>query len=301
MYMSPVVAARRNGARRRVAGALLALIALVLGVLTGGGSQAGASTSTTDVVFVHGYGACSDVRAAGMGVLLAQYYWQHAPLTSLHAVEYYGCDTDGESIVEYGPNAAGYYPSPDNNAHKTDARHFSYELAWWLWDNFTSKGKPVDLVGHSMGGLIVTYALQRVAAHDPMFPKYLTVPSVVTISSPFNGAPGFTCPATDVECNEMLPGSQFTGQLEAAGAVQPGSGTTTRWSLFGGVGCDLVSATSTLSLPRANMTYDYSYPCYTHTSYITDYSLTANASVKINGLAYTGKGHALWMISASLL
>ena len=295
------VAPRRRRFHSRIARLLLATITIALGVVIGG-DRASATTSTTDVVFVHGYGGCQDARLAGMGVILGQYYWHHAPMSSLHAVEYYGCDTDGESIIEYGPNSAGYYPSPDKNAHATDIRHFSYELAWWLWDNFTSRGKPVDLVGHSMGGLVVTFALQRVAARDPLFPPYLTVPSVVTVSSPFKGAPGFTCPGIDKECNEMLPGSEFSNAVMAAGAVQPGetASSTTTWTLIGSVGCDLVAASSTLSLPHANMVVDYAKPCYTHTSYLTDYATAVDALVTINGAAHVGTPHALWLITSQL-
>ena len=41
----------------------------------------------------------------------------------------------------------------------------SYELAWYLWNDFGSKGEAVDLVGHSMGGIVIAYALQQIAAH----------------------------------------------------------------------------------------------------------------------------------------
>ena len=296
------VAVRRTRSSARIAGALLALITLTLGLLVGG-QRAAAATSTTDLVFVHGFGACQDARGSGMGPLLTQYYWRNAPMSTLHAVEYYGCDTDGESIVEYGPDAAGYYPSPDDNSYGTDIRHFSYELAWWLWDTFSSRGKPVDLVGHSMGGLIVAFALQRVAARDPLFPPYLTVPSVITVAAPFKGVPGATCPASNKQCNEMLPGSVFTSSLMTAGAMQPGKDTAakTMWTLIGSVGCDLVVASSTLALPRANWAVDYSKPCYTHTNYLSDYSTAADAWVTINGRAYTGKAHALALISSLLM
>src|SRR5207249_4490639 len=107
-----------------------------------------------------------------------------------------------------------------------DVRHFSYELAWWLWDTFTSQGKPVDLIGHSMGGLIITYALQRVAAQDPLFPPSLTVSTVVTISTPFKGVNGMMCASTNTQCLDLLPGSELVSQVQAAGAVHPGADTT---------------------------------------------------------------------------
>jgi pimeloyl-ACP methyl ester carboxylesterase len=278
--------------RAGLAGLLLLLAAGGLGA-----SPANAYTSSTDVVFVHGYGNCQNPWISGSGPLLTQYNWRHEPVAKLHAIEYYGCDWGGESIVGAGPDNAIYYPDTvDDNGQNSDIRHLGYELAWYLWNHFAAKGLPVDLVGHSMGGLIITYALQRVAAHDPRFPPRLTVPTVVTFSTPFAGA-NVGC-APSVECSQLEPGSSFLAAVRAAGAPQLTGGTL--WLLMGSsAGCDAVPATSSLALARTTWRVDYHSPCYTHTGYAWDTSAAGNATGTVNGKAWTG-AHSLAFMAWAL-
>jgi pimeloyl-ACP methyl ester carboxylesterase len=285
---------RRVSRLLRACGATLCIFAAGIFVVSG---KAAAYTNTTDVVFVHGYGNCQNPWISGAGPLLTQYDWRHEPVAKLHAIEYYGCDWGGESIVGAGPNSASYYPDTiDDNGQNTDIRHLGYELAWYLWDHFGSKQLPVDLVGHSMGGLIITYALQRVAAHDPQFPPHLTVPTVVTFSTPFAGASVGCAPS--VECSEIAPDSAFVHDVMAAGAPQLAGGTL--WLLMGSsAGCDAIPASSTLALPRATWRVDYRTPCYLHTSYVWDTSAAGNATGTLNGKSWTGP-HSLAFMAWSL-
>jgi hypothetical protein len=270
-------------------------------VLLGGSmiapGSAMAYTSTTDVVFVHGYGGCQDAATAGAGVLQTQYYSMQEPASRLHAIAYYGCDTDGESIVGYGPRNKTYFASTSNSAETTDIRHIAYELAWYLWDNFGAKNKPVDITGSSMGGLIVTYALQRIAAKDPLYPPSLKVPTVVTFSTPFKGAVSVGC-TTGIECQQMAPNSSFVSDLIKAGAPQMTGGTI--WLTMGSsAGCDLVPASSSLGLPRVNLALDYTYPCYDHVGYLWDTSTASDAVGHLNGAPWTG-AHSLAVMAWAL-
>ncbi|WP_197287836.1 PGAP1-like alpha/beta domain-containing protein [Streptomyces apocyni] len=60
-------------------------------------------------------------------------------------------------------------------------------LANKIYKDYTSKGKSVDLVGHSMGGLIIQAALTGVAKKESGFPKKLFVEDVVTLGTPHAG------------------------------------------------------------------------------------------------------------------
>lgn len=287
---------------KKILAALLSLAALAVTLLVAPGGAA-AYTSSTDVVFVHGYGPCQDAWTEGAGPLQTQYYFRHQPLSELHAIDYYSCDTDGTDISSYAAPAGTAVPAidaqaPDGGGDNTPIEHYSYELAWYLWDNFASQGKPVDLVGHSMGGLVIAYALQQVAAHNPAFPPSLRVPTVVTFSTPYRGV-NLGC-TTTVECQEMLPGSAFISALDRTGAVQPGSGYTF-WVIMGSsAGCDVVPASSTTVFGHVAEAIDYGSPCYTHVGYLWDDSAALDATGTINGKPFTG-AHSLAVMGWALL
>jgi hypothetical protein len=288
---------------KKILAALLGLTALAVTLLVAPGG-ASAYTSSTDVVFVHGYGACQDSWTVGAGPLQTQYYFEHEPLADLHAVSYYSCDTDGTDISAYGAPSGTVVPAavaqtPDGDLVNTQIEHYSYELAWYLWDNFASQGKRVDLVGASMGGLVITYALQRVAAHDPAFPPSLVVPTVVTFATPFQGV-NLGC-TTTVECQEMLPGSPFISALDRSGAPQPGTGYTF-WVIVGSsAGCDVVPGSSSTVFGHVAEAVNYSAPCYTHVGYLWDDSFARDASGTLNGKPFSGGAHSLALMNWALL
>jgi hypothetical protein len=253
----------------------------------------------TPVVFVHGYGDShtnchQDVTFELAGPLLTQYY-AGTPRSSLHPVEFYSCDYNGDTIIGYGPRNATYYPGPDLYLN-TDVRHLAYELAWYLYDNFTANQVPVDLVGESLGGVILTWALQRVAAQDPDFPPRLDVPAVVTFSAPFAGY-RFGC-TTNVECRQLQPDADFVHQLLAAGAPDGTGGT--RWMAMGSEGCDEVPTSTSLALPGVGAAVDYTTPCYQHGDYVWDGSSTADAVGSRSGVAFSGGLHSLALMNAFL-
>ncbi|GAB2464081.1 hypothetical protein [Jatrophihabitans fulvus] len=283
-------------ARLRALVALIVTAVLGVGVFTAA-SPASAYTSTTDLVYVHGYGGCNDVLVTGAGPLQTQYYFQNQPADKLHAVAFYGCDTNGDRIVGYGPRNKQYFPSPDNDGLDTDIRHVGYELAWYLYDRFTAKGLPVNLVGGSMGGLIIAFAMQRVKARDPLFPPRLAVRTALTFSTPFGGVDLPCTPAT-VQCTQIQKGSPFIKQVIAGGAAQVGSGTF--WVVIGSTGCDFVPPSSSEALPGAVWAVDYTFPCYDHNGYVWDSSAATDATGTLNGSPFTGGVHSLALMQWAL-
>ena len=261
---------------------------------TGLGRAAAVTASATDVVFVHGAGcgaiaytttAIRDLEAAGRAA------------STLHTVSYYACDVGGVSIMNEG--SSSYLPSRDANDTSTDVRRFSYELAWYLWNTFGAKGKPVDVVGHSMGGIIITYALQRIAAHDPDYPTSLTVRSVTTFSAPYAGVSQSLCAQdTTTECTQLLAGSSLINQITATGAVTLGSKTV--WTAVASEGADAIPSKSTLALAKVTYRVDYTYPAYTHTSYLVDASALRNARGTLNGTPFATGAHSLALLAQLL-
>lgn len=75
--------------------------------------------------------------------------------------------------------------------HTTDApiEHLAHHFAWTVYDHFSKGGRPVDVVAHSMGGLIARYAMEKVErGNDPDFPPYMTIDDVVTLGTPHDGS-----------------------------------------------------------------------------------------------------------------
>lgn len=117
-------------------------------------------------------------------------------------------------------------------------------LAWNIYNQYSRHGIAVDLIGHSMGGLVVKGALTGVRKQDPRFPPYLFVEDGVTVSTPNAGVTyvtGAVC-ATNmtVQCSDMKPSSAFMGWVDDS----PSSKIYTDWT-FIGVDNDIVIVPST--------------------------------------------------------
>jgi pimeloyl-ACP methyl ester carboxylesterase len=246
----------------------------------------------TDVVFVHGAG-CGAMQYT-LAAMAAEQKETGLPASTFHTVAYYSCDTSGDSILDEG--SASHLPSPGDNDTNTEIESIAYELAWYLWDNFGSSGKPVDLVGHSMGGIVIAYAMQRIAAHDPDYPPSLTVHSVTTFSTPFGGVSASLCDENpSQECTELLTGSALLAQVDGTGAVSLGGQTD--WTLVGSDGADSLPTSSTLALPGVTNRVDYTSPMYTHTDYLLDSSSANDASGTINGTPFQDGVHSLELLA----
>lgn len=269
-----------------------AVIGVRLSTATHGHARVGAQA--TPVIMVHGYSA---TPCPGSDV--TRKVWGGAYLELVHTgwtgpllpVSYYRCDTNGVDITGYGPSIpAGAVAAVTAAAPRvgyTDDTHIqqlAHDLAWFVYDTYARSGRPVDLVGVSMGGLIIRDALYRVAVADPDFPPYLYVPRAVTISTPHAGyltlaTNGSFCGGT-VECDEFASDSPFILDLAAHGADPQGRGGTA-WTVLGSSGgCDFVPAASTLAMPAARRV-DYLSPCYTHTTYLWDLGAADDATVRV--------------------
>lgn len=274
--------------------------ALLAGALVLAGCSSGPSTAPnrelpdTPVVFVHGYneGACPGVDVThavwgGAYLELTRAGWR-GPLLP---VSYFACDHDGVDVTGYGPSVpAGAGPTITAGTPRvrydqnTSIDQLAHDLGWFVYDNYTRAGLPVDLVAVSMGGLIVRDLLYRVAHQDADFPPKLTVTHAVTISTPYlgYGVPGGSaiCPVMTVECQEFAVGSPLITLLNADHQPPEGDGGTT-WAAAGSsAGCDFVPTTTSLGLAGAQR-IDYLSPCYTHVNYLFDGDPRLNATAHL--------------------
>ncbi|MDX6233867.1 MAG: hypothetical protein QOH68_2944 [Nocardioidaceae bacterium] len=127
--------------------------------------------------------------------------------------------------------------------HTTGApiEHLGYHLAWYIYNHYTKFGQTIQVVAHSMGGLITRYALAHVQSHDADFPPKLYVRDVVTLGTPFGGTSTQTCylgmavALWPEQCNELQPNSGFLNNLQFNNARSSSQESTlvTDWSEVG--------------------------------------------------------------------
>ncbi|MEU1786849.1 hypothetical protein ABZ553_13440 [Streptomyces sparsogenes] len=137
----------------------------------------------------------------------------------------------------------GFYSGDDNctiNLAEEDGdrdlslRELGRRLAWNIYLNHSRYGRSVDLVGHSMGGLIVRAAVLGVTHHNAGedWPPFVYVEDAVTLGTPHYGVKG-SCDrfGMTVQCREMTRGSDFLNWLHSARVPQSAQGTD--WTFIG--------------------------------------------------------------------
>lgn len=257
-------------------------------------TNAQTNLNANPVILVHGYnnrfGDCQ-------GIALAT-YWNNAkvelieragiPAKDVVPVAYYRCDTNGIDITGYGPGVShpltmtsGTVKPRAGHTNQASITRVAQDLAWFIHNEYTLKGRPVNIVGHSMGGLIAREAIRRVQANDTAFPPAIDVRDVLTMSTPHNGW-GVQC-KQNTQCAEMSDGSAFLAKLQANPAPQGSQGT--HWWAMGAAGgasgnyltatCDVIPTNSTIAVQGTHLIY--SKPCYKHNAYLTDKSQKLDA------------------------
>ncbi len=134
----------------------------------------------------------------------------------------------------FGSHTHWFGHAGTTHSNNTSIRHLSWHLANYIATNFTAKGIAVDVVAHSMGGLMIRYALTKQGVDS--FPR-LMVEDVVTLGSPHNGA-SFAALTGTTQGAEMEPNSSLIAWLTTWGMHPKGSGGTD-WTVIGSHG-DLI-------------------------------------------------------------
>jgi pimeloyl-ACP methyl ester carboxylesterase len=206
---------------RRVAAAATAAIALVV-------LAPGAFAADSQLLLVHGYGPASagkDCNGSTWKNALA--YYQDAggrERSSMTTIGYYEGDSRSDCDVIVGDGKA---------TNDRPIQDIAKDLAIYIDDAYTSKGQPVDIIGHSMGGLITRVALLGSAQGWHGFPSKLNVDNVVTLSTPHQGVANPSA-NDDRQWNQMDPESGFMDRLHEQGSgLGDGWAGGTEWSLVG--------------------------------------------------------------------
>ena len=240
--------------RRATAGVLIAALVLTLALQHSTASAVDARTDDTSkiTIFIHGFGGANcesdwgflidHMRASGWtgGFYVLKFLAGDSNCNARPAVAMGCMNCTGSHSFWFGHAGTTH----DNN---TSIRHLSWHLANYIATNFTARGLTVDVVAHSMGGLMIRYALAKQGVDS--FPQIM-VEDVITLGSPHTGA-SFAALTGTTQGAEMEPTSTLITWLKASAKNPQGIGGTD-WTVIGSHG-DLIvqedSATA-MSVPH---------------------------------------------------
>ncbi|MET8748280.1 hypothetical protein [Streptomyces sp. NPDC004728] len=150
---------------------------------------------------------------------------------SYHTVSYYQSNTNCNTTIING------------GTRDVSIKELGRLLAWNIYSSYSRYDISIDVVAHSMGGLVTRAALTGVARKESGWPPYLYIEDVVTLSSPHRGTGiGNLCGFT--QCREMRPGSTLLNWLYQS----PQSAIGTDWTLIGADDDDVVDTESALGM-----------------------------------------------------
>jgi hypothetical protein len=131
------------------------------------------------------------------------------------------------------------------------------KLSWEIYHRYSSKGQTVDVIAHSMGGLITRMMLIGVQQRYPEFAPFIFVEDVVTYSTGHGGlsalgtenCSGLLAGPRSLQCSEM---SAQSGILAFMAQIQhgqnPQSDIGTDWTLVGSERDDIVRPHSAIAM-----------------------------------------------------
>ncbi len=130
----------------------------------------------------------------------------------------------------------------NSTSWKTLAKVFSR----YVHDTYTAQNIPVDVVGHSMGGLIARGAVQGSTAGESGFSGPLLVEDAVTLAAPHAGAAWYSYLCLWGQCSQLKPGASDIEWLATVPNPQGLGGTD--WTVLGSTTDDVVPESSALSM-----------------------------------------------------
>ena len=171
--------------------------AIAIAALTLAVAAPAASAADRQLLFVHGYGDADRGKDCnGATFENALRYYHHAAgrsRGSMTTIGYYRGDDCDVAIAKHGNDA------PIQDIARDLARYID------------GLNQPVDVIAHSMGGLVARVALLGSAEGWEGFPPKLDVANVVTLGTPHQG---LAKPSDkDRQLRQMSPGSAFLERL----------------------------------------------------------------------------------------
>ncbi|MBD0839451.1 MULTISPECIES: esterase/lipase family protein [unclassified Streptomyces] len=211
---------------------VLATVVTMFTVTPAAAAPTRTNSNQSRVIFVHGFAptgkhsSCSSYFSKSLSHFKDK-GWRGSLLTFGYYRDQDGCSKN--------------YPGSRDTSLKTVAKAFANYV-----HSYSKNNIKVDVVAHSMGGLVVRAALHYTRTGASGFPSYLYIEDVVTLGSPHGGTGwGTACSAAGwQQCKDMKPGSAF---LNALGSRMPDSRMGTDWTTIGSYDDGVVSETSAVA------------------------------------------------------
>lgn len=203
------------------------------------------------------------------------------------------CDV---SVIPYGSTTKQYAPSGGVHDRYVNIEHLGYEFAWMVYHRYSKVNQTVDVVAHSMGGLVVRYALAQVQRGHADFPPYLYVEDVTTMGTPHGGS-GLASWCWTTQCGDMAPNSSFLNWLTNYGP-NPQVGSGTDWTAMASYDDEVVSESSAVNMNAAHKVQYTGAANIGHGDYYNLTSKTNNAPVRYqdNGGSWYSWSAAPWPV-----
>ncbi|WP_318218983.1 hypothetical protein [Streptomyces sp. SCL15-6] len=234
---------------RRIAARLgttlaLCMLALLHQSLPANAAPVRDNSAARPVYFVPGFSFTSGTHDCwngywrNMGEAMRSYGWTG----TYHTVSFYDGDTNCNTKILNG------------GTRNVPVKELGRLLAWNIYSSYSKNNISVDVVAHSMGGLVTRAALTGGARKESGWPPYLYIEDVVTLSTPHQGTNWATsCSVIWQQCADLRPGSALLGWLYNA----PQSAQGTDWTLVGAQDDDIVSNESATGMSGAGHTVIY--------------------------------------------
>lgn len=263
----------------RSAAVVVGSVAVALLVVHAPAASARTDDRSKPVVYVHGYNAWGDADTdcnmwSPMDNTLRSWGLTGTKATVRYYFGDYNCTYE---VQHHGSHGTHYGHSGDTHDRYTRIEHLGYHLAWMIYDHFSSKGVTVDVVSHSMGGLITRYALAQVQRGHSAFPPHLYLEDSVTLGTPHAGT-GWANWCWTTQCEQMRPGSSFIKWLRSYAWNPQGSGGTD-WTVQGSYDDEIVSESSGVDMGAAHKVQYLGSSDVTHGDYYLDTSDARTADV----------------------
>lgn len=269
-------------------------------------AQTKASAANSPILFVHGWnlqanGTCNTPTSWGSA---KTYLSSHGYTGQLITIGFYNGDTNCDvNLKDEQDSHCNNYFAGNAGTTNEDERHIACDLDWYIWNNFTQYGQNVQLVAHSMGGIIIRWAIHA-AGSSSSLPPYLYAQNAVTMATPHNGVPwgaSLVC-ANCLQMENLQPGSSLLSALRNDAQNPQAQGGTT-WTLLGS-SCESwlnggVDPSSEMGMVAQHKVLYLNPPCYHHGGYLTDQSDSLDAQADYCDNACTGKPNSTTGYSAA--
>ena len=272
-------------------------LALAAVLLVAAAQPAAARTDNRSkpVVYVHGYNPFGDGTDCNMWNTMDSTLRSWGLTGQKVTFGYYFGDVNCTQYAwNHGANI--HYPPSGQYDRYVRIEHLGYRLAWMIYNQFSSRGVTVDIVAHSMGGLITRYALTQIQRNHPEFPPYLYVEDTVTLGTPHAGT-GWADWCWTTQCSQMRPGSSFVNWL-ATNGPNPQADGGTDWTAIGSYDDEIVSEGSAVSMSAAHKVLYLGSADVGHGDYYVDTTdaRTADVNYQDNGGPWYAWYDAPWEV-----